>query len=541
MTRRKNIINAIGNKFESWNKESIVVCTDRETDKIKLFVHKIGINAACKKERVLYLTNRLNQKIKLEEKIRTFHLEDYFKVSTYQSIETLTSNAYKTGFISYNYLICDNFQFFVQNCVLNKENYKALQGIVNRTLHDKMVTVFSGSSCDIVVDWLKIENKYKEENIYIQEDIRRNINNIYFYDKTNLFNRIDKIIDSTVEDKVLVFCTSQRIKEAYTFYKKDALYYHNNEDNLYVPISDNFERSQKRIIFTTNAICGEELRSRNIKHIFCEIAGLDEISQCIATKRIADKNDTIDLYFKIFNNGIFLSSRLPSFRNSLKYVNEYNLDPISFNEAYKTNNLLYDNKEICKGLFYYDENSLIKNSNIKINNLIYLFIKRYKEFWEGAKAEQYPYILLKSLEIDKTPIILPTEEPILCHSSLLTIYKNKVNKAHLILNFLNPYLDKKIYEEDKQLIKNEFERITGLKSSGIISINKYLDEVFENNFTYRLNNKDSSGKRYTETGGKYKNVNYWKFEKVIDINNETSEQPPSTVTNIAPFPTAIDW
>lgn len=141
-------------------------------------------------------------------------------------------------------------------------------------------------------------------------------------------------------------------------------------------------------------------------------------------------------------------------------------------------------------------------------------------------TEQYSDFELDKISVYLLGLHLKSEYSILCSDCHTSLHKENVKRRHRkiddidvesVLNYLHQLEGTFIYSEDRTILG----RLLNTRYVGIESINTMLDEIFGQDYQYRLHNKDEDGKRYSDkrrkledgTDNKNRGKTYWILRK----------------------------
>ena len=326
------------------------------------------------------------------------------------------------------------------------------------------------------------------------------VRNLYFYQKEEIFAIIDDILQNESDSKIVVFCNSaRRMYEMNRKYGDTANYYCSSSSSnkklkemcgidektkkvkdCISAFPDGRITFEKRILFTTTVLDnGVDLKDEKIKHIFSEIFDADSMIQSLGRKRSLNDNDTCTFYIREFQ-----PKAIQGFIN----INNAQLEPV---KLYK--------KDYSK--FYQEYGNGKKRRQLKMNRIFYSYFAEKKSNSKPEinecryrKYEQDNNVLYQMKELGYIPVL---KNFLGCELSAKSEYISvDVEQIDMFMEYLKSIEGKRIYREDKERIKEEFESI-GLKLRyiGINTFNGALDDVYKELYLCRFYNKDIDGKK----------------------------------------------
>ncbi len=303
MITKNYISEKIGNDYTKWKNESVIISSGTGTGKSR-FVYETLIPYAMQNiKNVLYLVNRKKLYDQIKKKIAEYQNT---KLLTYQKLQSMIAK--KEDICHYDYIICDECHYFIDDAVFNINTDISYDWI---TSQNNSVIVFMSGTGDTLFTGLRISGKVKANRIYTIEKDYSNIDSVYFYKSNQLINIVQNILENNADDKILFFVNSiKRLKEMFCYFGDTASYLcskaHEKDDSLSFVDYDCIHNStfEKRILFVTKTLDnGVDLVDINIKHIFCEIIDIDSAIQAIGRKRCPkDEHHPFSVYFKEYDN-----------------------------------------------------------------------------------------------------------------------------------------------------------------------------------------------------------------------------------------------
>lgn len=287
-------------------------------------------------KQILFLIHRSNCKDQFYEELKKANKLDTITLMTYQTLEAYYMKNNKPLDISqYDYIVCDEFHYFISDASFNKATDISLDTILN---YEKAIKVFMSATGDIVEKYLKNYKQIQTINYNLDIDYKF-ISSLVFFNKDETIEYIiDKILNTN--NKAIVFI--QSAEKAYRLFSKykdksifncskhnDKYYKHVNKELINdILINECFD---KQILITTTCMdAGVNLIDTDIKYIITDVKDIRVLKQCIGRKRIQNSNDTFKLFIKAYNNNILgglktqISKRIEKAEYFISHnINEY--------------------------------------------------------------------------------------------------------------------------------------------------------------------------------------------------------------------------
>lgn len=475
--------------IRNW-KENDIISIKAGTGVGKSYFIKNQLHAFAKlnNKKILFLVHRTNCKNQFVDEIAKDRKADTIDIRTYQAIENVIMNKGIFDLSQYQYIVCDEFHYFISDASFNITTDISLNEILQQ---QKAIKIFMSATGDYVKNYMK-----NVKNLHI---INYEIPITYDFIKTLTFFNFDETLESFAEQcikddaKSIFFIESaEKAYNLYIKFKDKSIFNCSKSNNKYYKYVDSEkintmlkeQKFNENILITTTCMdAGVNLIDLNLKHIVCDVGDIGTLIQCIGRKRQQNDDDKIYLYIKAITNEQ-LGGKETQLKNKIKKadflrkhtVKEYIKE---FPRSNDYTNIIYD--EVIN-----DENNCTK----KINELMYFkcnsdisdiqCIKMYKDFgyckyiaymfgFVDEETKEYNYRLI---EEDK--------------------HRNKLEE------YLESNIGKKLYKEDrKELIDLINLRQDGKQLKSAESFNAsfkeqkipYIIEVPE-----RLSYRDINGK-----------------------------------------------
>lgn len=518
----------IGEDYKKWHNEFVILDCGTACGKTFFCVRKLGKYASIKSRNILYLCNRRKLRNQTYRQVRELNLQGTIYVTSYQALQ----KKIQRGEIiqHYDYIIADECHYFTTDAGFNDYTDVAYNYVMKQK---ESVVVFVSATAKKFFKYLHDTNKVKKKNSYRLDKDYSYVTKLFYY-QGDLRGIIDDILGNEVDSKIIVFCNSgDRIIEMSKIYGENADYYcsqnakdkrlktlcgwkENEQGRIFEPncikvYDDDLITFDKRILFTTSVLDnGVDLKDRRIKHIFTEIIDVDTMIQSLGRKRSLDKEDCCCFYIRLYQK-----KGLQGFINSIAYQ----LEPV---DLYKNNY-----KE-----FYQQYGNGKKRTTISRNKIFYNLFKEKNNYGKikvnECKYRKYSqdydmFMLMKELghkgylECILESSLTENAEEIVCN----------VEQLDMFIQFLKSIEGKRLYADDQQCIKEEFETIgLKLRYKGINTFNGALDDVYKDLYNCRFYKEDMDGKSYVDKRRKLDNgldnpnrdKRYWILEDRTDIS-----------------------
>lgn len=492
----------IGEDYKRWHNEFVILDCGTACGKTYFCIRRLGKYAATKKRRILYLCNRSKLRNQTYRQVKDEKLQATIYVTTYQAFQRKIQQGDKIS--HYDYIIADECHYFTTDAGFNDYTDVAYNYLMKQK---ESVVVFVSATAKSFFKYLRDTSKVKKKNSYRLDKDYSYVSKLFYYQSEELPGIIDDILDNEADSKIIVFCNSgDRILEMSKIYGDKADYYcsrntkkkrlrdlcgwkeDSNGKIIEEPAciknyDDNLITFDKRILFTTSVLDnGVDLKDKKIKHIFTEIVDVDTMIQSLGRKRSLAKDDTCYFYIRLYQK-----KGLQGFINRINYhlepVELYKSDYEAFYKKYgdgKQREKLNKNK-----IFY----NLFKKKNIygqiKVNECKFRKYSQDYDMFTSMKELGHKGYLEDILEESLTS----NAEEMVCN----------VEEMDKFILFLKSIEGKRLYVEDQQYIKEEFETIgLKLRYKGINTFNGALEDNYKNLYKSRFYSADMNDKSYVD-------------------------------------------
>ena len=479
---KKYIADRIGNQYQDWHNEGIIIASGTNTGKTTFICNVLIPYAIKQKKTVLYLVNRKTLYVQVKAKIINY---TNVNIMTYQALQSLIKK--ETDIEHYDYIIADECHYFLTDGLFNQYTDLSFRWL---RMQENNVVIYMSATGNHLFSGLRISGIVRQGRTYCIENDYSNIDAVYFYEKKQITKVIDSILLQCNEDKILVFVNSiKRLKEMHCIYGNKASYlcskFHGTDKSLtfvdYECVNDC--QFQTRILFATKTMDnGIDLKDRKIKHVFSEIFDIDSAIQAIGRKRPIDADDTYSIYFLRYNN-----RAIRQFAN----IEESNLLPVqklmydreSFIDEYKNNREFLRKNKILYGKIT-DGDDL---GTIHINHIVRQKFERDVKIYHAMIQDGYENVFLNFLGN--------------AFKSKIKELKIDKEKSDAFLDYLKSISGDKLFKPEQKLLKDKFRIILGLNDR-YMGINTLNGKLIDCKYQYEITS-------HQETKGENRKKRYW--------------------------------
>lgn len=473
--------------IKDWGKGDIITIKAGTGDGKSYFI-KNRLYASAKKEnkKILMLIHRVNCVNQFKDEIKRDGKEDIIDIKTYQSIDYIYSIGGEFDFSKYEYIVSDEFHYFMSDASFNKTTDISLNVILDQT---ECIRIFMSATGDYMSRYIK--NLKQLPIIEYELDIDYN-----FITELNFFNKdetMEDFADECIERNEKAIFFIQSATKAYNLhkkYKKHSMFNCGESDKHYKYVDENKiknllieEGFTENILITTTAFdAGVNITTKSHKevgHIVLDVEDEGVLIQCLGRRRIdkTKEDDGIVVYIKNINNNRLggLHTQINKRIEKAEYFKDYG------NVAYTRK---YGRNPDVSAVVYEEVNSDGTDTVKRLNELMY-----YKSLIDAVNIQlmsQSGYMNYMSKLLGNEYIIIEERK----ESEDLEVYLNRM-------------VGKKLHKKEQEKLKKAF-RNNGLKSR-TVGFNTINGNMRDRGLQYIL----TQGKR-----GKYKDDNgEWKNEK----------------------------
>ncbi|WP_339145429.1 DEAD/DEAH box helicase family protein [Sutcliffiella sp. BMC8] len=321
-------------------------------------------------KKILMLIHRVNCVNQFQDEIVKAKKTDSIDIKTYQYIDAVYKNNKEFDFSPYQYIVCDEFHYFMSDASFNKTTDMSLTAILKQK--DK-IRIFMSATGDYMERYISGYKKLETKGYDIP--IKFNfIKDLRFFNKDET---VEEFIKEAIKHKRKAIFFIQSAKKAFELYRKYQDYAlfncSKNNDEYYkfvdeVKITDMLknERFEELVLITTTAMdAGVNIRDKELQHIVCDVKDIRTLIQCIGRKRLEDKKDGIYLHIKTITNQQLggIETQLRKKIEMAQYLRQN-----SVHDYIKKYPREYDRWAIVYNDIVNDDKNI---STLKINDLIY--------------------------------------------------------------------------------------------------------------------------------------------------------------------------
>jgi hypothetical protein len=502
-------------EIRNWNNGDIITIT-AGTGVGKSYFIKNNLYAFAKanKKKILMLIHRTNCIEQFKAKIHKDHKSNVIDIMSYQKIEALYKHNKSFNFDIYDYVISDEFHYYMSDAAFNITTDISFNAIIGQT---NVVKIFMSATSGAMKTY--INNRKGIPTIDYEIPIKYNfIQKLKFFMKDETMEKfieeaIERVKEGNQDNKGIFFI--QSAEKAYDLYKKyedhclfncsknnDKYYKYVDADKIRDMLKN--ERFEEQFLITTTCLdAGVNIKDKDVKHIVIDNKDLYSLIQCMGRKRLGNEKDKIYVYIKAINNKQ-LGGLETQIKNKIKmadFLMEHTVKEFieKFPREYDHSNIVYTDTV--------DEND---KGTLKVNDLMYVKCNRDLcdiEFMKLRGEFGYCKYLCHEFgfqdeETGKYLYSLADEE-----------YDDKLE------NYLNNIVGKKLYKKEQ----TELATISNIKRNGKLmksynSINSCFDEE---GIKYHIVS-DTDWERKLENGTK--NPCYGKIYWIVNsLNNSCQE------------------
>lgn len=474
-------------EIKKW-KSTDVVTISAGTGMGKSYFIKNILYALAKKDnkKILMFIHRKNCVDQFTKEIEKDRKIDTITIKTYQYLENLYKNKQTFNFNEYEYIVCDEFHYFLSDASYNITTDISLNTILEQT---NITRIFMSATGNYMKEYINDLKKIHTINYKLPIKYEF-IKSLTFFNKPKT---LEKFIEEAINNNNKAIFFIQSAKQAYNLYKKYENYclfncsksnikYYKYVDKEKINKMLEDEKFNELILITTTCLdAGVNIIDNNVKHIIISVEDIGSLLQCLGRKRIQNKNDKINIYIKTITNQQ-LGGKETQLKNKIKmanYLREHNVK-----EYIKK----YPRKNDISNIVYDDIVNEDNKSTKKINELMYFkckldikeidAIKKYGEFgYCKYLANLFGYIDSNGY------------------------YKYRLIEEDWKQENLEKYLDsivgKKLFKSEKEELINMID-LRDKRNRQQKSIEQFNSYFKANNLKYLIVNKKSGSKRYWE-------------------------------------------
>lgn len=499
-------------EIEKW-KENDLITISAGTGKGKSYFIKNNLYAIAKRDnkRILMLIHRRNcvNQFQMELKEAGKYESGVLDIKTYQSIETIRKKSGHYELDNYDYIICDEFHYFMSDAAFNIYTDLSLKAI----LESKTTKIFMSATGNYMKEFLNKTLKLKSIDYELPIDFNFIENLQFFYNDVTLEKYVEQAI--RLNEKAVFFIQSatkayelhQKFRDISIFNcsKSNKLYKHVDENQINDMLrNEGFDKLDKDgnkdstegklvLITTTVMDAGVNLVMNDLRHIVCDVKDTGVMVQCIGRRRLTSRNDSFRVYVRAISN-----QQLGGIETQLRSRVKIAEDFIKYGEKH----YVKENYRKAGDVMIYDEPSTElgdeTESKKKLNLLMYFKLKMDLLEIEAIKEKGrfHPYMRYITEEV----------------FNLSKYGSYEADKENMDLEeYLSSIVGKKLFKEDQNELKEVFKK-NGLKAR-TMGINTLNGNLRDRRLNYIIVAKRSSQR----VDGKVKTFRFWVLVDEVDI------------------------
>lgn len=450
----------VGEDYKRWNKESIIFNCGTGCGKTTFVVKILTPYAKQQGKRILYLCNRKALFNQLEPDIGDIENVD---LMLYQKLQQILR---KDEYIKpYDYIVADECHYLYSDAIFNDYTDLSYKFLLEQ---QDNVVIFMSATADMFFKQLQTSGIVNRKNVYTIPKDYSYVHKVYFYKADDITNVIDDIIERHPEDKIIVFVNGiSRLKEMHDVYSDIAYFICSKSSKKNAPFCNNdciresggkitFDR---KILFSTKVLDnGVDIKDEQIRHVFSEIFDVDSAIQALGRKRPINDADYCSFYLKKYDKRA-LKIYLEKNEQQLVPVEEYLKDKESFIEKLLQENENPRDFARKNKIMYTDWED---NEQIKINTVCFNKYRSDNTCINAMITSGYQTVMLSFLGKQLTKKV-----------EVLEIVQHQKD---VFLEYLVSICEKKLFKDEKEVLKDKFRNILGLKdrTMGINTLNGKL-------------------------------------------------------------------
>lgn len=336
----------------SWNNDIITITSGTGTGKSHFIKTTLYEYAKKNNKKILMLLHRTNCKDQFLDEITKEKKTDVIDIMLYQKLEALyTTYKVEFDFSSYQYVVCDEFHYFLGDSVYNVKTDISLNLILQQT---NTTRIFLSATSDYINKYLRDIKKIKP--IKYPNPIKYNfIENLIFYmqDKT-----VESMMDEAIEKNCKCIFFIQSAEKAYNLFKKfrkyslfncsksNSQYYKFVDKDKISGMLKNEQFEELFLITTLSLDAGVNIMDEQVKNIFIDAEDTISIIQCIGRRRILNDHDKISVYIKTITNQQ-LTGKIKRLKDKIAMAEYFKTHTVKeyiseYYKKYDKSNMVYD-------------------------------------------------------------------------------------------------------------------------------------------------------------------------------------------------------
>ncbi|WP_342538574.1 hypothetical protein MKY15_21770 [Sporosarcina sp. FSL K6-1540] len=428
----------------------------------KSYFIKNNLHAIAERDgkRILMLIHRTNCTKQFLMEIEAANKTDVIDIRTYQSIEAAKRNRVIYNLDLYDFIICDEWHYWMGDANFNRQSDLSLNAILNQT---KAIRIFMSATGDTMKYYLTDKKHLGLSTVDYELPIDFNfIKHLEFFYKDETF---ETYIEQAIKHKRKAIFFVQSAAKAYALhekYKEHSLFNCGKGSNFHQFVDKEKinkmlleEKFNELILFTTTVMdAGVNIVDDELNHIVIDVNDTGSLIQCIGRKRLKNKNDYIVLHVKAIGGrqlGGIETRLLSKIKMPLHLFK--NGDKSMVGEYFRTN----ENSEMIYDILNEDG-----NIEKKLNEL--MFFKVVADVTEIDRIKslgKYGYCLYLS-KLFKLPYSIYEEE----------------EKKDSLMDYIDSVVGKRLFKENqKELIERIDLRVDGKQQKSYTKLNEGLEMI----------------------------------------------------------------
>lgn len=311
-------------EIKTWSKGNYIITGKTGTGKSVWALEVLGCHAKETNQKILILENRKATVSQLRIKVRELGYEDTIRVDTYQSIESKILTQRDYGFEQYDYMVLDEWHYFLSDANFNNYTDLSLKSLLKNT--NNTTNIFMSATSENILTFNERVLKLEIKKEYMIDNSFNNINSIIEYNhKEDFDSLVHEIINLCIEnnEKAIIFINNtlklqrfidkftdyKNLKIAFTVAKSNQLYNKKSQETMdYIIENEHFNET---ILFTTEVFStGINIIDDKVKHIIIDTVDTESIIQSIGRKRLSydqrgnvNQEDRVDVYVSKHSKG----------------------------------------------------------------------------------------------------------------------------------------------------------------------------------------------------------------------------------------------
>ena len=504
MEERKYISEIISeDEIDTWDHGNVVIISaDTDSGKSHFIKHKLAGYAKKNGKKILMLCHRKLCADQFKYEVKNIGNDDVISIMTYQKLEFTRDT---TILDKYDYIVCDEFHYFLDDSEFNMNTDISFNKILNQS---NSIRIFMSATGDDMKTYLS--EKIDEDEI-IEYSVPCNYNKI----KTTVIFTTDELESFAIQiikknSKAIFFVDNiVKAKELHKQFKQNSILCYskrlNDKNNIPQDIMNIIQNGtfDKNILITTRVLdAGVNITDKAIKYIIIDMVNPTTIKQCVGRRRIdySDENDKVSVYIKDVPNAkirYYLREKIKMLKEPTYLIEN---GPKEFTKQYgrTTNRLIYTIQD--------EEGNIVQTINLMKYRACLNSIRQYKEMLDDESGHGY------RKEIGRVLMGDPDYKfrRITHHDTLETILKEYRNKV--------------LYtkaEKQELAIRLNFRDEKGQIHKGINGINGMLEDKFSGK--YKVVAMDDVYKIDSKTGKRTHYSKPWCVRQIIYAENENDE------------------